>query len=85
MFFFIMEDGTLQYARVFDKRNNADGTTYYGTNINDEKLTIEDVTGVEGIVKLYGANTHAPQSTGYYTTLAAKVDGSFYDLSQIIK
>ncbi len=83
-FFFIMNDGTLQYAKVFEKRNNADGTTYYGTDILDGKLTIKETPNVDGIVKLYEASVRVPQSGGYGTTLASKADGSFYDLSRII-
>ena len=81
IFFFIMEDGTLQYVKLFERKSNDDGTTYYSKDMT----TIQEVPDVEGIVKLYGSNSFAPQSTGYYTTLAAKADGSFYDLSQIIK
>ena len=83
--YFIMEDSTVQYAKLFERKTNPDGTGYYNTALYDEKLTIKEVPDINGIVKLYGANASAPQSTGYYTTLAAKADGSFYDLSQIIK
>ena len=84
-FFFIMEDNTLQYAKLFERKSNPDGTMYYASSINDERLNIQEVPNVSDIVKLYTANSHAPQSTGSATTLAAKKDGSFYDLSQIIQ
>ena len=84
-FYYIMEDGTLTYSKVFELAYNRDGTTYYDTKLLENALTVKTVDNVDGIIKLYGANASAPQSSGYYTTLAAKKDGSFYDLSKIIK
>ena len=85
IFYYIMEDGTLAYSRVFEQKSNSDGTTYYDTKILENALSVKTVDNVDGIIKLYGANASAPKSSGYYTTLAAKKDGSFYDLSKIIK
>lgn len=85
IFFFIMEDGTITYTKLFEKALNADGTMYYDTKILDNAMSINTVDNVDGIIKLYGANANAPMSTGAYTILAAKKDGSFYDLGQIIK
>ena len=85
VFYYIMEDGTLTYSKVFEQKTNSDGTTYYDTKILENGLSVKTVDNVDGIIKLYGANGNAPQSTGYYTTLAAQKDGSFYDLSKIIK
>ena len=82
--YFIMEDNTVQYARLFERKTNPDGTTYYDTDLYDEKLVIKEVPNINGIVKLYSANYNAPSSTGAHTTLAVKSDDSFYDLSQIL-
>ena len=85
--FFITEDKSLQFVKLFNQETDSKGNTYHTTYwaYGDDKVKIQNVDDVDGIVKLYGANASAPQSTGYYTTLAAKADGSFYDLSQIIK
>ena len=85
IFYFIMEDGTVTYAKLFEKALNADGTMYYDTKILDNQLSVNTVDNIDSIIKLYGANASAPMSSGAYTTLAAKKDGSFYDLGQIIK
>ncbi len=85
IFYFIMEDGTVTYAKLFEKALNADGTMYYNTKILENQLSINTIDNIDGIIKLYGANASAPMSTGAYTTLAAKKDGSFYDLGKIIK
>lgn len=85
IFYFIMEDGTVTYTKLFEKALNADGTMYYNTKILENQLSINTIDNIDGIIKLYGANANAPMSTGFYTTLAAKKDGSFYDLGQIIK
>ena len=84
--FFITEDNTIQYVKLFDKKTDTKGNTYWTTywGNGEDNINIQNVDDVDGIVKLYGANANAPESTGYYTTLAAKTDGSFYDLSKII-
>ena len=83
--FFIMEDGTVQYANLFDLKTDGQGNKYYSTELYNERLVINEIPNVTEIIKLYGANAHAPQSTGHYTTLAAKKNGTFYDLGEIIK
>ena len=82
IFYFLMEDGTVEYVKLLNQKTDSNGTNYY-ENGTLEKPQV--VSGVSDVVKLYGANSNAPQSTGSYTTLAAKKDGSFYDLSKIIK
>jgi len=82
IFYFLMEDGTVEYVKLLNQKTDSNGTNYY-ENGTLEKPQV--VSGVSGVVKLYGANSNAPQSTGSYTTLAAKKDGSFYDLGKIIK
>ena len=83
--FFLTEDNTLQYVKLFNKETDSQGNSYYVTYWahGDNNTTIQSIDA-DGIVKLYGANASAPMSSGYYTTLAAKADGSFYDLSKMI-
>ena len=84
--FFITEDDTVQFVKLFNQETDANGNTYYVTYwAHGDNPTILNVDNVNGIVKLYGANASAPMSSGFHTTLAATKDGSFYDLSQIIK
>ncbi len=82
IFYFLMEDGTVEYVKLLNQKTDSNGTNYY-ENGTLEKPQV--VSGVSDVVKMYGANSNAPQSTGSYTTLADKKDGSFYDLSKIIK
>lgn len=82
VFYFLMEDGTVEYVKLLNRKMDSNEIVYY-VDATREKPQV--VSGVSDIVKLYGANASAPQSAGYYTTLAAKKNGSFYDLSKIIK
>ena len=85
IFFFLMEDGTVEYIKLFNPTVDSQGNHYYEINIYDENAKINTVENVNNVIKFYGANAHLPNSTGHFTTLAAKKDGSFYDLGEIIK
>ncbi len=82
--FFLTEDNTVQYVKLFNKETDSQGNTYYVTYWAHGDNTTAQSTDTSDVVKLYGANASAPMSSGYYTTLAAKADGSFYDLSKMI-
>ena len=89
--FYLMEDGTVEYTKVFNLVENV------GYNVN--YVYAQDITGkitgqhfesqgkvknVENVVKIYTAQVSNGQ-TGYMTTIAAKKDGSFYDLGYAIR
>jgi len=85
--FFIMEDGTLEYLELW---NNHESNSCLLAPLNcksDEKntpylATQGKVEGVRDVIRLYNANHYIIGGTG--TVLAAKKDGSFYDLGNII-
>ena len=81
--FYLMDDGTVSYTRIFVKKTAADDTTYYAMNYNDNGSF--DISGsfeeVSEVVKLYGVQAGVPMGGGYATVIGAKADGSFYDFS----
>lgn len=83
--FFLTEDNTVQYVKLFNRETDSQGNTYYTTYWSHGDNTTPISTDTNDVVKLYGANASAPMSSGFYTTLAAKADGSFYDLNEIVK
>lgn len=83
--FFLTEDNTVQYVKLFNRETDSQGNTYYTTYWAHGDNTTPISTNTNDVVKLYGANASAPMSSGFYTTLAAKADGSFYDLNEIVK
>lgn len=94
-FFYLMEDGTVEYTRLFKKaeNNNTDGSIYYVLNntiINEGKYAGEFKTSgalndVSNVIKLYNSTVSGgPNTSGYSTTIGATKDGSFYDLGSII-
>ncbi len=85
VFFFLTEDNTVQYVKLFNRETDSQGNTYYTTYWSHGDNTTPISTDTNDVVKLYGANVSAPMSSGFYTTLAAKADGSFYDLNEIVK
>ena len=84
--FYLMNDGTLNYTKMFINKINENGETYDDINVFVDSTTggHVDITGTisnaSDVIKLYQANT---SSTGV-TVLGAKADGSFYDLGNII-
>lgn len=70
---FLMEDGTVEYIPF-----------YYACN-NDSFKTIK-LDGVENIVKFLSASASPVEpGGGYHTILAQKQDGTFYDISLMLK
>ena len=84
--FFITEDNKLQFVKLFNRETDSHGNLYWTTYwaYGDDKIKSLNVDNIDGIVKLYSASAGAENSSGFITTLAAKADGSFYDLSKII-
>ena len=92
--FFIMEDGSVEYTKMFKQaeNNNTDGSIYYVLNntILDnneyagEFISSGTLSGVNGIIKLYNVDTYSQNASGYRTVIGATKDGSFYDLGSII-
>lgn len=88
--FYIMEDGTVQYTRIFKKETDSAGNQYYSLNAyqQSEDNTRFHVDGtvkdVKNAVKIYNVNATTTGS-GSMTAIAATKDGSFYDLSVINK
>lgn len=95
--FYLMEDGTVEYTKLFVKNTDANGNTYYSTNYiyekdNEGKITGEhfetqgSVSNVKNVVKFYNVDSQASNTAvgGARTTIGATKDGSFYDLGNII-
>lgn len=84
---YLMEDGTVEYTPVFLK--HTDASYYLSVNYSayQQFATNGPISGVTDVVKLYNA-TMTPAgfnaASGGATILAAKKDGSFYDLGYII-
>ena len=84
--FYLMEDGTVEYTRLFNQNN----VNYTYDKDADGKITGQHfesegtVKNVKDVVKLYTVQVIDGQS-GYMTTIAAKKDGSFYDLGYEIR
>ena len=79
--FYLMEDGTVEYNPILKEVSGP----------RDNKLVLHDkfesqgkVSGVNGVVKLYTALADTGYTGGGRTTLAAKADGSFYDLGPLL-
>ena len=90
--FFIMEDGTVEYTKLFKKETNADGSIYYILNIIKQEgkyykefTSNGSLSGVKNVIKLYNVDTYSKNASGYRTVIGATKDGSFYDLGSIIK
>ncbi len=91
--FYLMEDGTVEYTPMFIRKIDGQNNSYYETNYTYDYGTDGRITGqhfatagminqVTDIIKLYTADASA--QVGWKTTIAAKKDGSFYDLGSII-
>ena len=85
---YVMEDGTVQYTKIFKKATDASGNQYYTLNTyqqgEDNYRFHVDGTAkdVKDVVKIYNVNATTTGS-GAGTAIAATKDGSFYDLSII--
>lgn len=74
VFFFLMEDGTVEYLPLY-KAFSDDNIKSYGP-----------IKGVEGVIKLYEAAKEPKEGDfgGNYAILAQNKDGKIYDLSKIL-
>ena len=92
--YYLMDDGTVEYTKVFSNKTDNAGNSYYSMNYtydkdNDGRISGEHfegqgkVNGVKDVVKLYVVNARGGMS-GYVTTIGATRDGSFYDLGSAI-
>ena len=89
--FFIMEDGTVEYVKLFKQAENSDGSIYYvlTANVSADGSTGDFtsnglVSGVKDVIKLYNVDTYSQNASGYRTVIGSTKDGSFYDLGSII-
>ena len=84
---YVMEDGTVEYTKIFKKESNPDGGQNYTLNTyqqgeNNYRFHVDgSINGVNGVIKIYNVDRTA--STGSRTAIGATKDGSFYDLSLI--
>ena len=91
--FYLMTDGTVEYTPMFVSKTDTQNNSYYEINYTydtsaDGKLSSQRfetkgmIPGVEQVEKFYISDASYGVS-GWKTTLGAKEDGSFYDLSII--
>ncbi len=79
--FFIMDDDTVEYMPMFINKGDHYEMNYAS---NEESFKVSGtLTDVENAYKLYKVNTSQGVGSSI-TTIAAKKDGSFYDLGAII-
>lgn len=87
---YIMEDGTVQYTKIFKKASDSSGNQYYTLNTyqqgeNNFRFHVDGtVKDVKDVIKIYNVNATTTGS-GAMTAIGATKDGSFYDLSVINK
>ena len=80
-----MEDNTIEYMPMFLNQNNRYKLNYqYNQNTTGGYFKVNGVLpNVDDVYKLYKVNASKGESS-WVTTIAAKKDGSFYDLRDII-
>ena len=95
--FYLMEDGTVEYTKLFKNEKDSSGNSYYTINYSYAYVTggaigatyfksQGAISGVNNVVKFYIATTCNSSGTGcQLTTLAQKKDGTFYDLGYEVK
>lgn len=81
--FYLMSDGTVEYTPMFNSQLAVNYAYYNGDNTAGFE-TKGVVNGVSDVIKLYNVSASAELTSGWATTIAAKADGSFYDLGNII-
>lgn len=80
-FFFLMEDGTVEYVNVF-KTSETTGTTSVNFSSKNTFKTEGSISSkVKDIVGFRNTQVQEDEGSGYATTIAVKEDGSFYNLS----
>ena len=75
--FYVMEDGTVECTPVFKELNE-------NWNIEGAFKTHNAIDNLNNISHINGAEV-LTGTTGHYTTVAVKKDGSYYDLHKILK
>ncbi len=89
--FYLMEDGTVEYTKMFNLQKDAQGNSYYTMNYsydNDSEgkstksyfSSQGKIKDVKDVIKFYTVSAN-----GYVTTIGATKDGSFYDLGYAIR
>lgn len=77
---YLMEDGTIQYTPLYKE------IRYPNKDENQRFNSYGTLEGVEGVVSMFSANAIVKQGAGsYFTILAKKSDGNYYDLSKNLK
>lgn len=80
---YLMNDGTVEYTTLFEKGNLNYAYDYSSEGIIGKHFVSKGaVPGVTNVVTFY--NVTAASQTGWYTSIGATADGSFYDLGNII-
>ena len=92
--YYLLEDGTVEYTRLYAKKQDNYGNYYYVVNnsydeqdgriVGDYYKNQGKISGVQNVIKLYTVNASVERGGGYVTTIAATKDGSFYDLGHIL-
>ena len=86
--FYVMEDGTVEYTKIFKKEIDSSGNQYYTLNTYQQgednyRFHVDGtVKDVKKVIKIYNVNRTSTGS-GAMTAIGATKDGSFYDLSII--
>jgi hypothetical protein len=92
-FYYLLEDGTVEYTKLYNKNTDSQGNSYYSINYSFDNTKKDSqgnstpffasqgrVSNVNDIIKLYNVQVHENNGGGHATTIGAKADGSFYDL-----
>lgn len=94
--FYLMDDGTVEYTKVFIQKTDNANNKYYAVNWTyenapDGKITgvhfasMGAINGVSDVIKLYNLDAYSQTGAGWRTTIGATKDGSFYDLENDMK
>ena len=89
VFIFVLEDGSIDYAYLYELCSNKDGSgTYYdfswNSKDNNGSIKVKNLPTIKNIVSVHIANRTTGMFGGIDTLLALK-DGSFYTLSYSLK
>lgn len=76
---YVLEDGTVEYTPILNELKE----NWSKENLNKLFNTHKKIDKVENVSYVTGASV-ASGTTGHYTTVAVRKDGSYYDLDEII-
>ena len=92
-FYYLLEDGTVEYTKLYKNNKDSAGNNYYAINYSYDNTQKDNmgnpttyfasqgtVPNVNNIVKLYNVQVYEENGGGHATTIGALADGSFYDL-----